>query len=240
MAGRKIRVTIGAPGWIITFADLSTLLLTFFVLLISFSNQDIIKFREMLGSVQGAFGVKVRREGEYQAALTGSGAEDVEKKAAEDKEKEEKLKRQLVKISESIKQAAGQGKMGDNTEVTSTGAGVLIRVDGEALFAPGSAKINSKATPFLDEIARILRKSGLSMRVEGHTDDVPMRSALYSSNWELSGARAAAVTRYLIARGAPPEHLSAVGYGDMRPIASNDTPEGRAKNRRAEFLIQKP
>jgi len=85
MPPRKIRLYVGAPSWIITFADLSTLLLTFFVLLISFSNQDIIKFREMLGSVKGAFGVEVKREGEYQAALTGEGTKDVKKQEEEKK-----------------------------------------------------------------------------------------------------------------------------------------------------------
>jgi len=239
MAGRKIRKYVGAPGWIITFADLSTLMLTFFVLLISFSNQDIIKFREMLGSVQGAFGVEVRREGDYQAVLTGHGAKDVKSEEEKKKEEQNKLKRQLVKVSGMIKSAAGKTKMNDDTEVLTTGDGVLVRVKGGALFQSGSVRINPRATPLLDDLAKVLKQTKMRVVVEGHTDNVPIKSALFSSNWELSGARAAVVARYLISKKVDPQLVSAVGYADMRPIASNETADGRARNRRVEFLVRK-
>lgn len=239
MPPRKIRKFEGAPGWIITFADLSTLLLTFFVLLISFSNQDIIKFREMLGSVKDAFGVEIRRKGEYQAALTGHGSEEIKDEKKKEEEEAKKLKRQLVKVSGAVKKAAEKTEINDDAEVMNTAEGVLVRVKGESLFAPGSVKISPKAVPMLDEMARILRNSDMSVIVEGHTDNVPINSALYSSNWELSGARAAVVARYLISKKAPAEKITAIGYGGMRPVASNDTRDGRAKNRRVEFLIRK-
>jgi len=129
--------------------------------------------------------------------------------------------------------------MSKDAKMTMTPEGLLVRVKGESLFAPGSAKINPKSTKLLDGLASILRQSGLSIKIEGHTDNVPMSSAMYASNWELSGARAAVLARYLIMKKVDPKRISAVGYADMRPIADNSTPEGRAKNRRAEFLVKK-
>ncbi len=231
----------GAPMWIVTFADLSTLMLTFFVLLLSFSNQDIIKFREMLGSVQGAFGVEIRREGEFKGTLTGEGTET--EKEEKEKQEKAKLKRQLVQVTNQIKKAAKEANMSDNTEITSTPDGVLVRVKGEALFNSGATRINSSAVKLLKELASILKSTGFFLTVEGHTDNVPLRpgaNSLYKSNWELSGVRAAVVVRYLRTRMVDKSQLAAAGYADMRPVASNDTAEGRARNRRVEFLIKKP
>ncbi len=226
----------GAPMWVVTFADLATLLLTFFVLLLSFSNQDIIKFREMLGSVQGAFGVKVKREGEFQSVLTGNAEED--KKKAEE-EKKEKIVRQLKEVGESMKRAVDKSGLQKSSDVVATPEGIRVRVKGESLFASGSYKIKPEARKLLNNLARIIRNSKFQLVVEGHSDNVPVSGGLYKSNWELSGARAAVVTRYLISRKAPKNRLKAAGYADVRPIAPNDTAEGRAKNRRVEFLVRK-
>jgi chemotaxis protein MotB len=244
MGKRKNPIFEGAPMWIVTFADLATLLLTFFVLLLSFASTDIQKFREMLGSVQGAFGVSVEREGEFQDTLTGEGAEDEEeRKKKEEKKKKQKLVRQLEKVSETINKTANELEMKDDVETFAKGHGMVIRVKGESLFKSGLTKINPKSTPFLDTLAGILKKTNFTLKVEGHTDNVPIKvskSAVYKSNWELSGVRAAVVVRYLILKKVRPDQLAAVGYGDMSPIDSNDTAEGRAKNRRVEFLINKP
>jgi len=228
--------------WIVTFADLATLLLTFFVLLLSFANTDIIKFREMLGSVQGAFGVKIERQGEFQATLTGEGAVDKEEEKKEKEKKEKKLIRQLDQVSQAVTEAADKSEMKDDVEIFSTSRGIVIRVKGEALFKSGATKINPKSTPILNSLADILKKTNFTVKVEGHTDNVPVkagRNSVYKSNWEISGARAAVVVRYLILLKVKPENLSAVGYGAMSPVKSNDTAQGRAKNRRVEFLINK-
>ncbi|VAX16969.1 Flagellar motor rotation protein MotB [hydrothermal vent metagenome] len=240
MGKRKNPIFEGAPMWIVTFADLATLLLTFFVLLLSFANTDIIKFREMLGSVQGAFGVKIERQGEFQDTLTGEGTVDKEKQ----KEKKEKaLVRQFDKVSQTVSKAAVESKMKDDVEILSTRRGMVIRVKGEALFKSGATKINPKSTPILNSLADILKKTNFTVKVEGHTDNVPVKAgsaSLYKSNWEISGVRASVIVRYLISKKVNPENLSAVGYGGMSPVKSNDTAEGRAKNRRVEFLVNKP
>ncbi|MBI4829432.1 MAG: OmpA family protein [Nitrospinae bacterium] len=230
----------GAPLWTTTFADLSTLLLTFFVLLLSFSNQDIAKFREMLGSVQDAFGVTVERKGEYQAALTGEGDDS----KAQAKAAAEELKRQLTETTQAVERAVKKANMNEHAEVSVKDGMTHVRVRGEALFAPGSTKINAAAVPLLDGLAEVLRKTKLNLTVEGHTDNLPVAvnpfTTVYVDNWELSGARAAVIVRYLITKQVSPAQLSAAGYADMIPAAANDTPEGQSKNRRVEFLIRKP
>lgn len=237
MANEKVHSKFeGAPVWVITFADLATLMLTFFVLMLSFANQDIIKFREMLGSVQGAFGVTVAREGEFQAVLTGEGAEEKEKE-----DESQKLKRQIMEVSSSVKKVADESKMSDNVEVHATADGVRVRVKGEALFKSGSTKIDRGAVKLLNGLANVLKQTNFQVIVEGHSDNVPVRGAgaLYKSNWELSGVRAAVVARYMMSKGVNASRIAAVGYADIRPLESNDTPEGRARNRRVEFLIKK-
>jgi chemotaxis protein MotB len=176
--------------------------------------------------------------------LTGEGTEEVKKKEEEEKKEEAALKRQLVKVGKDVKKEAENARMSDDVSIISTKDGLKVRVKGEALFTPGSTKIDRKAVRFLDAIVGVLKKTGFDARVEGHTDNIPFRprslKSVYTSNWELSGARAAVIARYFVLKGVDPFHLSAVGYADMDPLVSNKTKEGRAKNRRVEFLIKKP
>lgn len=237
MAKEKIHSKFeGAPVWVITFADLATLMLTFFVLMLSFANQDIIKFREMLGSVQDAFGVTVAREGEFQAVLMGEGAEQKEKE-----DETQKLKRQIMEVSSSVKKVADEARMSDSVEIQATADGVRVRVKGEAVFKSGSVKIDPGAVKLLNGLADVMKRTKFMVIVEGHTDNVPVRGdgALYKSNWEISGVRASVVARYLMSRKMDPSRIAAVGYAGIRPLEGNDTPQGRARNRRVEFLIKK-
>ncbi len=239
---RKLRTRDGGgevPAWIVTFADLSTLMLTFFVLLISFSNQDVVKFREMLGSVKNAFGADKFREGSYQAALTGNPAKQKEEKEEKEKEEEAKAIQQIEEVTSSVTKAVNDAEMKENAEVKKGDGSVRIRVKGEAIFASGAVKIMPKAVPFLKLLAKALKKSRLPVIVEGHTDNIPMKTARIRSNWDLSALRATVVARYLISKGVLPSRISAVGYAEMRPIGPNDSKENRAKNRRVEFLVQK-
>ncbi len=229
---------VGAPGWVVTFADLATLLLTFFVLLLSFSNNDVIKFREMLGSVQSAFGVKLRREGDFQGILTGNQAKEEKKK--QEKE-DEKLKRQLIETKKSLQKVITENKLDNNTSIIPTKRGMRIRIKGKAVFPSGSAAITPAVKKLLDRLSRIIRSSNFTLTIEGHSDNIPLRKGgMYLSNWELSGIRAASIARYLTSKGVAPSRLKAAGYGDMRPISSNIDAEGRSENRRVEFLIIKP
>ena len=133
--------------------------------------------------------------------------------------------------------------MGNDVDILNTPQGLKVRVKGEALFVSGSTKLNPGAVPLLDGVASVLRKTKFGARVEGHSDNVPMKpsslKSAYINNWELSSARAAAVVRYLIFKKVDPSQLSAVGYADIVPVVSNETSEGRAKNRRVEFYLDK-
>jgi chemotaxis protein MotB len=240
----------GAPGWLATFADLCTLLLTFFVLLLSFANTDLIKYKEALGSIKDAFGVSVEEPGEFEGKTPNPLALDVpaartrvikkeiiEQKfvSKQDDEKSEELKA-LAKDAEEAVKKSGEEK---DAEVHVAGGKVLIRANERIFFDLGNARIKKRAIPFLEKITEVMKKFNYDLTVEGHTDNIPIvRGKRYPSNWELSGARASSVVRYFEKYGKIlPIRLTATGYGSSRPIAPNKTKAGRAKNRRVEFLF---
>ncbi len=114
---------------------------------------------------------------------------------------------------------------------------IEIEIKTSILFASGSARMQEQSLPVLEALARILRAFPNDMRIEGYTDNLPIKSQIYPSNWELSAARAASVVRLFESEGIAPERMAAIGYGEFRPLVSNDTPEGRIKNRRVVVVI---
>lgn len=153
--------------------------------------------------------------------------------AAAERKSLEQVKSQLDELLEM------QGLEGQATVTISKSGRVLnVRLPQDLLFGSGSAELAGEASIVLDKMAMIIDRSGQSVRVEGHTDNIPVRSGRFSSNWDLSTARATRVLMYLQELGGiPPGRLAAAGYGEFRPLTSNDTPEGRARNRRVEFVI---
>lgn len=238
----------GAPAWMATFADMSTLLLTFFVLLLSFANMDAQKFREMLGSVKDAFGVQKETWGDYMsrssqavdfAVRQGKGQSETETQGRGEEPTPAEQSAPSMEQIMSIIQAMFQD-LGGMAEVSLDEEGVTVRVEGKLLFPSGAAELRPEASVILDRVAMLLAKYTFDLYILGHTDSVPIETARFPSNWELSSARAAAGLKYLVARGADPERLVSVGFADSRPLAGNDTPEGRARNRRVEFLFKTP
>jgi len=233
----KKRETTGVPTWYVTFADLSTLMLTFFVLLISFANTDIMKFREMLGSVKGAFGVPDEIIGKTAPFIAGE-------ESFEGKKNEQALpadkRAKLEATRDRLESMAKESIKGKNITVMTRKKEILLRVDGGTFFLGGSAKLSNAGIKLLNGLAEILKRSDYSLKIEGHTDNVPINSEMFPSNWELSGVRATTVLRYLLALGLSPDRLHAIGYSDTRPVADNETPEGRSKNRRVEFVLRSP
>ena len=224
--------------WMATFADLSMLLLTFFVLLLSFSNMDVKQFREMLGSVQDAFGVQKQVAGSVEAIASSpvelsmdqnDGAGFSSKPGEADPNAE-----MLEKISQYVENQDLQ----DDVEIESTPKGVVVRVKDGALYGSGSAELDENAKKVLDKISGIHGKFADSIQIEGHTDNSPMRSKKYPSNWELSTARAIAAMHYMSEEGGiDAGKIGVAGYADSKPLESNDTQEGRNKNRRVEFVF---
>lgn len=138
-------------------------------------------------------------------------------------------------VSEKFSSLIGQGLI----QVASNELWLQIELKDSILFPSGSAETSEQAQKIFDDIAAILKNYENPVQVEGFTDNVPISSARYPTNWELSSARASAIVKYLAARGVAPERLSAVGYGEYQPVASNETPEGRAQNRRVAIMIAK-
>ncbi len=239
--GGQEEVEEGAPAWMATFADMSTLLLTFFVLLLSFANMDAQKFREMLGSVKDAFGVQKETFGDYMSRSTTALDFAVQQTQQESEAGDQGEDKQSPSMEQalSIIQAVFQ-ELGSAAEVLLDEEGVTVRVDGKLLFPSGSAQLRPEAAVVMERMAGLLQNYTFDLYILGHTDAVPIETVQFPSNWELSSARAAASLRYLAGQGVDPRRLVSVGFADSRPIDTNATPEGRARNRRVEFLFKSP
>jgi chemotaxis protein MotB len=218
----------GAPAWMATFGDMMSLLLCFFVLLLSFANMDIVKFREMLGSVKDAFGVRTENMGQFDA------------KASQPRDAPEAGTESTVEFTEDVRAFIENSDLQDVVEAVPGERGVTIRITGKLMFESASDELRTTGQPVLDEIVDLAKRYPNTIGVEGHTDDRPINSARYQSNWSLSAARAVAGVRYMIdVGGIDPARISATGFAHTRPIASNDTEEDRAMNRRLEFVFFK-
>lgn len=236
----------GAPHWMVTFADMSCLLLGFFILLVSFANQDLNKFRSLMDSVHRAFNAKAesakqeinipRSEDMYNEIMRQAEA----RIQVAPKEGSDRITLLEMKQANSIIQSVFQELNAQGVEVLEDGQGVTVRVEGQLLFAPGEAAVRQEGTPVIEMVGRLMSRYNFDLHILGHTDNQAIATARFPSNWELSGARASAVLRYLVERGADPKRLVAVGFADSRPLTDNATPESRAKNRRVEFQFRAP
>lgn len=214
-----------------------TLLLTFFVLLFSFSTLDLERFRAIMQSFQGSLGI-------LESGMTISNQASI---AGRDSPRGQLFEQNLVEreFAEDVLRAlsALQATLGlhDSFWIEFSERGMVIHFTDRVLFDTGRAELKPEARELLLVLARQLKDLPHAIRVEGHTDNVPIHNALYASNWELSAARAVRVVRFLIETGGiDPRRLAAVGYGEYRPIASNDTAEGRARNRRVDIVLLSP
>ena len=217
-----------APFWMLTFSDMVTLLLVFFILILSYSTTELEKFRGAMSSMKGALGIMA----EKGSTVAGK---KVEFSRHPENDPTQDIKSKIESFQESISKALAEGLI----EIDVSGSGVHIRLGDNVLFGIGKARIKPAAYPILSQIAKIISKDTKEVYVEGHTDNVPIRTKKYPSNWELSTARAMSVMRYLHqAEGIPMAMMAAVGHGENHPIATNNTKEGRAKNRRVEIFIR--
>ena len=223
----------GAPTWIVTFADLATLLLTFFVLMLSFASMDIAKFKDLKGSVQNRYGVAQVEKGIYQAVSTGN-LDEVDSNISQSSD--EVAREILVNIIYDIIIRQGMQNL---ASITSTDEGVRIRVRGRAVFKSGSAQMEETSMNFLKDLSTLISGvKDVTVVVEGHTDNRPVKTKRFPSNWELSVLRASAVLEQMIKLGAPARRMSAIGFADTRPLFPNDRDETRILNRRVEFLLK--
>ncbi|MBL7648447.1 MAG: OmpA family protein [Candidatus Hydrogenedentes bacterium] len=247
--------------WLLSYADMITLLMAFFVVLYAMSNVDSKKYEKLAASLSESLGPRqvtpvdldlnppLRREGERgRRVLQGDPppppapappsppAQDAKSQQELRREKAERLRDEVVSklLGEDSKDEIMVSVSEDFREVS-------IRLAASLLFQPGSADMEPSAVPMLEEMAAILLPLKLPVKIEGHTDNVPINTPQFQSNWQLSAARAANVLLYMQNQfGLPPTLLSASGYGEFRPISDNETPDNRARNRRVEFVVAVP
>lgn len=279
----------GLPAWMGTFADLMSLLMCFFVLLLSFSEMDVLKFKRLAGSMRDAFGVQnqvdvnavpkgtsvIAQEfspgrpdptplqmvmqstiDSSQQSLKVLCEAEIEKAAAESclqtestvegetmkmvvankiEQLNEDAETKAVEIADTL-----QTEVADEViEIETRGRKIIIRVQEKGTFSSGSAELESEFFPVLDKLIDILKtiKGGIS--IEGHSDNVPIQTYEFPSNWDLSVARALQVAHGLFGEGElSPARFSVSGFADTRPLVPNDSAENRAKNRRVEIVLQ--
>ncbi len=255
----------GIPAWVVTFADLMSLLMCFFVLLLSFSEIDAMKFKQIAGELSKAFGVQ-RDVPALEIPMGTSPIFDQFSPAppeptvvneVKQTTTDEKPELQTLKSpSEQAIEAAMQEQMDQSTrdiiavlnEAIEDGRinvaqdedhrRIVIRIEEKGSFPSGSADLTWEFETLLLDMANVLAEIPGKLTVEGHTDDIPIRTSRFYSNWDLSAARAAAVANALLAvEEVEPTRLAVKGLADTKPRVSNDTAESRAKNRRVEIII---
>ncbi len=263
----------GLPAYLATFADLMSLLMCFFVLLLSFATMDAIRFKKMAESMKDAFGVQreipaaeivkgvsvIKQEWSpsisEQSVITEIRQEtsDVEKENVKIKDGEsdaeiseqqamkiadqvieKELQDQLAELQGALKEQIDKGLISLEKEDKK----IIIRIQEKGSFGSGSARLDPGFYKVIDRISQVLATRPGKILVAGHTDNIPIRTGRFRSNWELSSARAVTVLHALLRNPELDQKRVVVqGFADTRPIASNDTPQGRAKNRRVELII---
>lgn len=206
------------PVWLTTFADSMSLLLTFFVLLFSSVTLEEVKIRAMLGSLKGSLGIMEKAKDSVVSppSVLVSPRESM-----------------VTELGEFI---SSQG-LDSYVEVETLLEGIRINMRSPVFFDLGRAELKREIMPLLDKIAALLKNVPNEMDIEGHTDNLPIQTSRFPSNWELSTARAISVAKHLIELGILPFRIGVAGYADSRPLYPNDTPQHRALNRRVEVLI---
>jgi len=224
MARKAKKAPAGAPMWIVTFSDMVTLLLTFFVLLLSMASMDRVKFQAASQSLSSAFG---------QGVLASS-------------QTAEMAKPQVIsytpvnddftsRVYRRLKTKLRELKLNKKVKLIKDRGAVVLRIDESILYSSGQQQLNPEAFPVLRKVAELVRPLPLNLKVEGHTDDRGDELA----NWDLSVSRAVAVLRFLASNQLVPlPRMSATGYGSQKPLFPNNSDRERALNRRVEFVLE--
>ncbi len=285
---KKEEESAGAPAWVMTFADLMSLLMCFFVLLLAFSEMDILKYKQVAGSMSDAFGVQneikikdipkgtsiiaqefsagqpkrtaVNELRQITSSITKNtldvycdeGKSDVGERrpsdndAQTDSEDRSAEVAQLLSLSTIAQSNAEQLSEGLNEQISegtldvkAMGTRVVIRIRERGSFASGSADLKAEFVPIMAVIREITRDIEGIFSVEGHSDDIPISTARFRSNWDLSAARAASVAQELMRDDLiDPRRITVVGYADTRPMTPNTDRKARSRNRRVEIVIE--
>ncbi|HLF09705.1 MAG TPA: MotB family protein [Gammaproteobacteria bacterium] len=260
--GQDIPRTSATPAWFVTFADLMVLLMCFFVLMLSFSEMDVAKFKLMAGSMNQAFGVQTDIDVRDMPKGTSASANEfspgspqatdsnevrqhtvdsemntldlgLEQRLEELKAREEHAEEQAQRLRELFRQEIDDGKILIRHDSTN----VVIQILEKDSFDSGRADLDPASLPAFAKIGTLVNSMSGAITVSGHTDNVPIRNSTYRSNWDLSAARAASVAHQLLDTGIDPARLMVSGHADTQPRAPNDSSANRALNRRVDITF---
>jgi chemotaxis protein MotB len=229
-------------SWIVTFADMMTLILVFFILLYTLADYEDKAYRSQIAQVNVLDG-----DGNMVSVLdyvTQRGRNPEPLRVVEDmlglKPTSDVIQTLRPKIYNEMENMIETTDLSDAVTLKSVGNQINLQIDGRYLFDSGKAQLKDSATVIFNNLAQLFRENpDYRIAIRGHTDDLAIDTVQFPSNWELSAIRATTVLRYFIQQGIDPERMSATGYADFLPLVPNDSPENRAKNRRVEFVLEK-
>ncbi len=259
MMKKKEKKSENSERWLLTYSDLITLLMILFVILYAMSNVNLEKYDSLSESLSTALGSGSSTNGSIiprggGGILTGEtpGSEDYDGSTTEESEQNTVEggntgalanenageMNDFAELRERFLEAIESNKLEDKLRITIEHKGMVISLPNDILFESGQAEVKKEMKPTLDTISELLNSIDNPIQVEGYTDNVPVNKGMYKSNWQLSAQRAANVVQYLVENyEIEPERLTAIGYGEYKPFASNETEEGREKNRRISITI---
>lgn len=229
-------------SWIVTFADMMTLILVFFILLYTLADYDNKAFRARISDINIFDGQGEQVSVIDYAARSGRNPEPL--KVVEDmlglNPSPDVIQTPQPKVYKDIESMVEYTDLSESVNLDQVGNQINLSIDGRYLFASGKAQLSDEAKVIFNNLTQIFRENpDYSIAIRGHTDDRSINTVEFPSNWELSAIRATTVLRYFIQQGLDPQRMSATGYADFIPLVPNNTPENRARNRRVEFVLEK-
>lgn len=230
--------------WLVSYADFITLLFAFFIVMYAVSSVNEGKYRVLSSSLVSAF------KSDNSSNLAPSKATEfspisiqqlnqtdsiklIDNLSSQKTKKQEKMKSMAKNILHALEPLVKDGQV----RVTQSSLAITVEINASVLFSPGQAKLADNSSLTLQAVAHVIKGHEHEIHVEGHTDNLPIQTENFPSNWELSSARASSVIRLFIENGVEAHRLTALGYGENRPIETNETPEGRKRNRRVTVMI---
>jgi chemotaxis protein MotB len=240
---RRRTTRVGADRWLVSYADFTTLLLAFFMALYTVSDVNQAKLATAASSLRSAFDTPEPGSKDPGPRTNDPGPRTTETAGATETargssnpDNSDAMASVRARIEKELAGAITAGQL----EIGADDRGLVLSLPESATFPVASADVTSDAQAVIDRVATTLEPLDVAVRIEGHTDDTPIRTVRYSSNWELSTARASAVVARFIQQRVDPRRLSAAGYGEFHPRTSNATAGGRASNRRVDVVVITP